>query len=218
MPELVTIVTSLIVPLRWIVNRIVTTPLSPVCSSGIGISSYQCTRILLTIDSAYSPQSYHCVSNDSGPASAVPLSPPTWPRSRPWRPPRDATLPTSRIALRQSTRPFAAAAACCCAGWRYESEALDCGCCCCGCCCPVADGRCAACACCAAALRPPPASECGAYIAWLPSPGRSAGVSPVGCGADAFRFAPESGAFSGAVFTFGPGASVNCCGFWRISS
>src|ERR1041385_1276186 len=155
--------TSVMLPSRWIVKRIVTTPFIPVCSSGRGISSSQCTRILLTIDSAYSPQSYQDVSNDSGPASAEPLSPPSWPRSRPWRPPSEATLPTSRIALRKSTGPFAAAAACC-VGWRKVSADLDdgCGCCCgavaaadCCCCC------CAACACgggCAAALRLPASS------------------------------------------------------------
>src|SRR5581483_3780203 len=101
MPELLRIVTSVIVPSRWIVNRIVTTPFMPVWIS-CGMLLYQLTRMRLTIDCAYSPQSYHCDSNESGPDSAKPFSPPCPPRSTPcWPVPREAILPTSLIALFQ---------------------------------------------------------------------------------------------------------------------
>src|ERR1700680_842915 len=81
MVELLRVVTSVMRPSRRIVKRIVTTPLRPVCSN-CGMLLYQLTRMRLTIDSAYSPQSYHCVSNERGPDSAYPFSPPVLPRSR----------------------------------------------------------------------------------------------------------------------------------------
>src|SRR5712691_7377638 len=63
--ELLSISISVMLPSCWIVKRIVTTPFIPVRISG-GICSYQLMRILLTIDCAYAPQSYHCVSNETG--------------------------------------------------------------------------------------------------------------------------------------------------------
>jgi hypothetical protein len=55
-------------PSRWMVKRMVTCPPMPVRMS-CGMLAYQFTRILLTIDCAYGPQSYHCVSNEIGPCS-----------------------------------------------------------------------------------------------------------------------------------------------------
>src|SRR5438128_7812737 len=82
-------------------KRIVTTPFMPVWMSW-GMLLYQFTRMRLTIDCAYSPQSYHCVSNESGPDSANPLSPPCPARSTPcWPVPIEAIFPTSRMALFQ---------------------------------------------------------------------------------------------------------------------
>src|SRR5712692_5300704 len=69
MPELLRMVRLVMLPSRLMVKRMVTTPFSPVWMSW-GMLLYQFTRMRLTIDCAYSPQSYHCVSNDRGPDSA----------------------------------------------------------------------------------------------------------------------------------------------------
>src|SRR5436190_24197098 len=67
------------------------------------MTEYQLTRMRLTIDCAYGPQSNQEVSNEIGPCSANPFSPPwSCPRSRLSPPPREATL-TSRNAAFQST-------------------------------------------------------------------------------------------------------------------
>src|ERR1051326_2794482 len=51
--------------------------------------------------------------------------------------------------------------------------------------------------------------EGGLKILVEPSPGRFVGVSPVGFGVAALRFASERAASTGALFNFSPGASTN---------
>ena len=66
--------------------------------------SCQCNLILLTIDCATPPQSYHCVSNESGPLPSVPFSAADDASQIDAAPlPSDATLPISRIAERRFT-------------------------------------------------------------------------------------------------------------------
>ena len=177
---------------------------------------YQLTLMRLIIDCAYSPQSYHCVSNERGPASANPFYPPAMPdRSIPSFPPIDATFPISLIADRQFTSPASADASVRSAGIREEPSRLDC-----------ATGEpslgateaVVAPASLAGSVAGAGVEPMGGLNRPRPSPGRLVGFSPVGSGADARRFASEKGAVMGALSTSGPGASTNSRGLLRMSS